>query len=60
MQIPLGAGIHGQVLAGSLVQHAGYRIGFLALSAIACWAFVILWLFMPETLRSRSAPAMEV
>src|ERR1700722_19958649 len=38
-----------QVIAGAIVHHAGYRTGFLFLSAIATAALAILWFFMPET-----------
>jgi predicted MFS family arabinose efflux permease len=38
-----------QVIAGSIVHHAGFRAGFLLLAAVALAAFAILYLFMPET-----------
>jgi predicted MFS family arabinose efflux permease len=38
-----------QVIAGSIVHHAGFRAGFLFLSAIALAAFTLLYRWMPET-----------
>jgi len=43
----------GNVIAGSIVHHAGFRAGFLFLAGVALAAFVILWVFMPETRESR-------
>jgi predicted MFS family arabinose efflux permease len=43
-----------QVIAGSIVHHAGYRAGFLFLAAVASAALAILYFFMPETRDSRS------
>jgi predicted MFS family arabinose efflux permease len=43
-----------QVAAGSVAHHLGNNAGFLFLAAIASVAFVILFLFMPETLQGRS------
>jgi MFS family permease len=41
---------------GKLIQHYSYRISFLALGAIAAFAFVLLWLAVPETLPGRDQP----
>jgi predicted MFS family arabinose efflux permease len=38
-----------QVIAGSIVHHAGFRAGFLFLAAVASAAFGMLYFFMPET-----------
>jgi len=37
------------VIAGGIVHHAGFRTGFLFLSAVAAAALAILYFFMPET-----------
>jgi predicted MFS family arabinose efflux permease len=42
-----------QVIAGSIVHHAGYRPGFLFLAGVASAALAILYLFMPETRNTR-------
>jgi predicted MFS family arabinose efflux permease len=46
--VGIGASLS-QGIAGGLVHHFGYRAGFLFLAAVALAAFVILWLWMPET-----------
>src|SRR6204780_2005459 len=46
--VGIGASLS-QVIAGAIVHHASYRIGFLFLGAVASTAFAILWFFMPET-----------
>jgi MFS family permease len=46
--VGIGAALS-QVIAGSIVHHAGFRAGFLLLAAVALAAFAILYLFMPET-----------
>jgi len=46
--VGIGASLS-QAIAGAIVHHAGYRTGFLFLSAVAAAALAILWLFMPET-----------
>jgi MFS family permease len=38
-----------QVIAGAIVHHAGYRVGFLFLTVIAAAALALLWLAVPET-----------
>jgi len=38
-----------QVIAGSIVDHSNYNLGFLFLAAIAAIALAILYFFMPET-----------
>jgi predicted MFS family arabinose efflux permease len=50
--VGIGAALS-QVIAGSIVHHAGFRAGFLFLAGVALAAFVILWVFMPETRESR-------
>jgi predicted MFS family arabinose efflux permease len=42
-----------QVIAGSIVHHAGFRAGFLFLAGVALAAFAVLYLFMPETQNTR-------
>jgi predicted MFS family arabinose efflux permease len=44
-----------QVIAGSIVHHAGFRAGFLFLASVAAAAFAVLYFFMPETRNSESA-----
>jgi hypothetical protein len=44
-----------QVIAGSIVHHAGYRPGFLFLAGVASAALAILYFFMPETRNTRLA-----
>jgi len=39
------------------VHHMGFRTGFLFLAAVALAAFVILYLFMPETRNIRQENA---
>jgi MFS family permease len=46
--VGIGAALS-QVIAGSIVHHAGFRAGFLFLAAVALAAFAILYLLMPET-----------
>jgi MFS family permease len=43
-----------QVIAGGLVHHFGYRVGFLFLATVAGAALALLYFFMPETRMSRS------
>ena len=45
-----------QTVAGSIVHHSSFNIGFLFLAAVASAAFGILYTFMPET-RSRVSGA---
>lgn len=40
-------------MAGAIVHHAGFRAGFLFLSAVALAAPAILYLLMPETRNMR-------
>jgi predicted MFS family arabinose efflux permease len=54
--VGIGAALS-QVIAGSIVHHAGFRVGFLFLAAVALAAFMILWFFMPETRESRQENA---
>jgi predicted MFS family arabinose efflux permease len=51
--VGIGASLS-QVIAGSIVHHAGPRAGFLFLAGIAAAAFAILYFFMPETLNTRA------
>jgi MFS family permease len=46
--VGIGASLS-QVIAGSLVHHLGYRIGFLFLAGVALTALAALYFFMPET-----------
>lgn len=48
--VGIGASLS-QVIAGGLVHHFGYPAGFLFLAAVACAAFGLLYLRMPETNR---------
>jgi len=50
--VGIGAALS-QVIAGSIVHHAGYSAGFLFLAGVALAAFAILYLLMPETLNAR-------
>jgi predicted MFS family arabinose efflux permease len=47
--VGIGASLS-QVVAGSIVHHFGYNIGFLFLGSVAAVALGILYFFMPETL----------
>ena len=46
--VGIGAALS-QVIAGSIVHHMGFRVGFLFLAAIASAAFTILFFWLPET-----------
>jgi MFS family permease len=46
--VGIGASLS-QVIAGTIVHHFSFDAGFLFLAAIAATAFVILYLYMPET-----------
>jgi MFS family permease len=46
--VGIGASLS-QTIAGGLVHHFSYNVGFLFLAAVATMAVVALWLFMPET-----------
>jgi MFS family permease len=52
--VGIGAALS-QTIAGAIVHHFSDRAGFLFLSSVAAAAFVILWLFMPETAEWKSA-----
>jgi predicted MFS family arabinose efflux permease len=52
--VGIGAALS-QVIAGSIVHHAGYRTGFLFLAGVASAALAILYFFMPETGKTRLA-----
>jgi MFS family permease len=54
--VGIGASLS-QVIAGGLVHHLGYRVGFLFLAAVALAALAILYFWMPETRELRGAPA---
>ena len=47
--VGIGAALS-QTIAGAIVHHFSDRAGFLFLASVAAAAFLILWLFMPETL----------
>jgi MFS family permease len=49
--VGIGAAVSNSV-GGILVQRLGYSASFLGLAAIAAAAFVLLWLAVPETLRT--------
>lgn len=46
--VGIGASLS-QAVAGAIVHHSGYRIGFLFLAAVAAAALLLLARFMPET-----------
>ena len=46
--VGIGASLS-QVIAGSIVHHFGFNVGFLFLAAVASAALGILYFFMPET-----------
>jgi MFS family permease len=46
--VGIGAALS-QVIAGFIVHHSSYNIGFLFLAGVAAVALAILWFFMPET-----------
>jgi predicted MFS family arabinose efflux permease len=46
--LAIGAGLS-NVLAGIVVQKAGYTAGFLMLAAIATVALAVFWFYVPET-----------
>jgi len=52
--VGLGAALSA-TLGGQLIQHAGFNTSFLGLAAVACLAFTLLWLAIPETLSHRKA-----
>jgi len=52
--VGIGASLS-QVIAGSIVHHAGSSAGFLFLAGVAATAFAILYFFMPETRNTRLA-----
>jgi MFS family permease len=46
--VGIGAALS-QVIAGSIVDHFNFNVGFLFLGAVATAAFAILYFLMPET-----------
>jgi predicted MFS family arabinose efflux permease len=52
--VGIGASLS-QAIAGGLVHHFGYRVGFLFLAAVAAAALALLYFFMPETRREKIA-----
>lgn len=46
--VGIGAALS-QAIAGSIVHHLNFNVGFLFLGAVALAAFAILYFFMPET-----------
>ncbi len=52
--VGIGASLS-QAIAGGLVHHWGFRVGFLFLAGIASAAVVVLYVFMPETSNAKSA-----
>jgi hypothetical protein len=45
--------------AGFIVNAAGFKIGFVFLSALALGALILLWKAMPETIRKQNAAEQE-
>jgi predicted MFS family arabinose efflux permease len=41
------------MIAGTIVDHYSFNVGFLFLAAIAALAFIVLYFFMPETRENR-------
>ncbi|GAA3763903.1 MFS transporter [Terriglobus aquaticus] len=54
--VGLGAALS-NTFGGMLMQHAGYRISFLALGGVACLAFLLLLTSVPETSDGRQQTA---
>jgi predicted MFS family arabinose efflux permease len=54
--VGIGASLS-QVIAGSLVHHWGFRVGFLFLAGVATVALTVLYFFMPETRKQEKAGA---
>jgi predicted MFS family arabinose efflux permease len=52
--VGIGASLS-QVIAGSIAHHFGNNAGFLFLASIALVAFIILFVFMPETRERRTS-----
>ena len=52
--VGIGAALS-QTIAGAIVHHFGDRAGFLFLASVAAAALLMLWLFMPETLKWKAA-----
>ena len=52
--VGIGASLS-QAIAGGIVHHFGYRIGFLFLAAVASLALAILYFYMPETRQFEAA-----
>jgi len=52
--IGIGAGLS-NLMAGFLVQKAGYNVGFLTLAALAAVATAVFWFFVPETKADKAA-----
>ena len=54
----IGIGISlSQVIAGSIVHHFGFTAGFIFLASVATAAFVLLFFFMPETIKACISPS---
>ena len=51
--VGIGAALS-QVVAGFIVHHSSYNVGFLFLAAVAAAGLAILWFFMPETNQSEA------
>jgi predicted MFS family arabinose efflux permease len=54
--VGIGAALSTTV-GGVLIQHEGYRTSFLALAAMALFAFAFLWFAVPETLGKSPNPS---
>jgi MFS family permease len=48
------------LLAGLIVEYAGYQVAFLSLAAVATVALLIFWTLMPETKEFAAAPTPAI
>jgi len=56
--VGIGASLS-QFIAGTIVHHSNYRVGFIFLAGVAGLAVAILWMFMPETSGDRIKPSQS-
>lgn len=56
--VGLGASLS-NLVTGYVVEAAGFKVGFLALSALAVAALVLLWIAMPETLNKNNTSTIN-
>jgi MFS family permease len=52
--VGIGAAVS-TTIGGVLIQRLGYRASFLGLASVAVFAFLLLWLAVPETLDQENA-----